>query len=82
MITNGACNDISNVLCEDLTPSHVTAASSTDVEEQQLNLDVNSFLSIFFHIYKNRLLPNVVIILRNIGEYHGVFGERHRREES
>lgn len=29
----------------------------------RINLKVSSFLNDFFHIYGNRLLPNVVIIL-------------------
>ena len=35
---------------------------------RQLNLEVNSFLSDPFHSFENRLLPNNVILLRNIGE--------------
>ena len=37
---------------------------------RQLNLEVSSFLSDPFHTFKNRLLPNDVILLRNIGEGH------------
>ena len=33
---------------------------------RQLNLEVSSFLSDPFHTFKNRLLPNDVILLRNI----------------
>ena len=36
----------------------------------QLNLEVSSLLSDPVHILENRLLPNVVILLRNIGEGH------------
>ena len=36
----------------------------------QLNLEVSSFLSDPFHTFENRLLPNDVILLRNIGEHH------------
>ena len=36
----------------------------------QLNLEVSSFLSDLFHTFENRLLPNDVILLRNIGEDH------------
>ena len=37
---------------------------------RQLNLEVSSFLSDHFHTFENRLLPNDVILLRNIGEGH------------
>ena len=37
---------------------------------RQLNLEVRSFLSNPFHTFENRLLPNDVILLRNIGEAH------------
>jgi len=37
---------------------------------RQLNLEVSSFLSNPFHTFENRLLPNDVILLRNIGEGH------------
>ena len=33
---------------------------------RQLNLEVSSFLSDSFYTFKNRLLPNDVILLRNI----------------
>ena len=36
----------------------------------QFNLEVSSFLSNHFHPFENRLLPNNVILLRNIGEGH------------
>ena len=36
----------------------------------QLNVEVSSFLSNPFHTFENRLLPNDVILLRNIGEGH------------
>ena len=48
---------------------------------RQLNLEVSSFLSDPFHIIENRLLPNDVILLRNIGEGHEELGERHRGGE-
>ena len=34
---------------------------------RQLNLEVSSFLSDPFYTFENRLLPNDVILLRNIG---------------
>ena len=37
---------------------------------RQLHLEVSSFLSDPFHIFENRLLPNDVIFVRNIGEDH------------
>ena len=43
---------------------------------RQLNLEVNSFLSDHFLTFENRLLPNNVILLRNIG--HGHEGLRGR----
>ena len=40
----------------------------TRAQMRQLNLEVSSFLSDPFHTFENRLLPNDVILLRNIGE--------------
>jgi hypothetical protein len=40
----------------------------------QLNLEVSLFLSDSFHTFENRLLPNDVIFLRNIGEAHEEVG--------
>ena len=37
---------------------------------RQLNLEVSSFLSDPFHTFENRLLPNDIILHRNIGEGH------------
>ena len=37
---------------------------------RQLNLEVSSFLSDPFHTFENRLLPNDVILLKNIREGH------------
>ena len=37
---------------------------------RKLNLDVISFLTDPFHSFENRLLPNDVILIRNIGEGH------------
>ena len=42
----------------------------TQAQRRQLNLLVSSFLSDPFHTFENRLLPNDVILLRNIGEGH------------
>jgi len=63
-------------LCdEDITPLDVPADPPTVMQGpmtrarmRQLNLEVSSFLSDPFHTFENRLLPNDVILLRNIGE--------------
>ena len=62
---------------EDITSSEVPADPSTVMQgpmtrarKRQLNLEVSSFLSDTFHTFENRLLPNDVILLRNIGEGH------------
>ena len=65
-------------LCdEDITSSEVPADPPTVMQgpmtrarKRQLNLEVSSFLSDTFHTFENRLLPNDVILLRNIGEGH------------
>ena len=48
---------------------------------RQLNLKVSSLLSDPFYTFGNRLLPNDVILLRNIGEGHEELGERYRDGE-
>ena len=53
----------------------------TRARMRQLNLEVSSFLSYPFHTFKNRLLPNDVILLRNIGEGYEELGERYRGGE-
>ena len=60
---------------EDITSSEVPADPPTVMQgpmtwarKRQLNLEVSSFLSDTFHTFENRLLPNDVILLRNIGE--------------
>ena len=62
---------------EDLTPLDVPAGPPTVMQGpltrarmHQLNLEMSSFLSDPFHTFENRLLPNDVILLRNIGEGH------------
>jgi hypothetical protein len=63
---------------EDITPSDAPAVPPsvmqgglmTRARRRQLNLEVNSFLSDPFYTFKNRLLPNDVILIRNIGEGH------------
>ena len=68
---------------EDITPSNVPTDPPTVMQGpmtwarmRQLNLEVSSFLSDHFHTFENRLLPNDVILLRNIGEGHEVLRGR------
>ena len=42
----------------------------TQARRWQLNIEVSSFLSDPFHSFENRLLPNDVILICNIGEGH------------
>ena len=51
-------------------PPTVMQGLMTWARIRQLNLEVSSFLSDHFHTFENRLLPNDVILLRNIGEGH------------
>ena len=62
---------------EDITPSDIPVDPPTVMQGpmtrarmRELNLDVSSFLNDPFHTFENRLLPNDVILLRNIGEGH------------
>ena len=62
---------------EDITPLDVPTDPPTIMQGpmtrarmRQLNLEVSSFLSNPFHTVENRLLPNDVILLRNIREGH------------
>ena len=73
---------------EDITPLDVPTdpltvmqGPMTRARMRQLNLEVSSFLSDPFHTFENRLLPNDVILLRNIGEGHQELGERYRGGE-
>ena len=69
---------------EDITPSDapptgpptIMQGPMTRARRRQLNLEVSSFLSDPFHTFENRLLPNDVILIRNIGEGHE--GQRGR----
>jgi hypothetical protein len=61
----------------DITPSDAPADPPTIMQGpmtrarmRQLNLEVSLFLSDPFHTFENRLLPNDIILLRNIGEGH------------
>ena len=51
-------------------PPTIMQGPMTRARRRQLNLEVSSFLSDPFHIFENRLLPNDVILIRNIGEGH------------
>ena len=51
-------------------PPTVMQGPMTRARMRQLNLEVSSFLSDPFYTFENRLLPNDVILLRNIGEGH------------
>jgi hypothetical protein len=42
----------------------------TQGRRRQLNLEVSSILNDPFYTFENRLLPNDVILIRNIGEGH------------
>ena len=62
---------------KDITPLNAPAdppnnkqGPMTQARIHQLNLEVSLFLSDLFHTFENRLLPNDVIFLRNIGEGH------------
>ena len=84
------CSDTLHVrLCqlgpadEDITPSDVPADPPTVMQGPmirarmcQLNLEVSLFLSDPFQNFENRLLPNDVILVRNIGEGCEELGER------
>jgi hypothetical protein len=71
----------SSVYCwatnEDITPLDAPADPTVIMQGlmirarmRQLNLEVSSFLSDPFYTFENRLLPNDVILLRNIREGH------------
>jgi hypothetical protein len=51
-------------------PPSIMQGPMTRARRRQLNLEVSSFLSDPFHTFENRLLPNDVILIRNIGEGH------------
>ena len=51
-------------------PPTIMQGPMTHARMRQLNYDVSSFLSDLFHTFENRLLPNDVILLRNIVEGH------------
>ena len=68
---------------EDIAPSDVPADPPTVMQGpmtrarmRQLNLEVSLFLSDSFYTFENRLLPNDVIFLSNIGEGHEKLGGR------
>jgi hypothetical protein len=57
-------------------PPSTMQGPMTRARMRQLNLEVSLFLSNHFHSFENRLLPDDVIMLRNITEGHEVLGER------
>jgi len=68
---------------EEITPSDAPAdppnnmqGPMTRARMRQLNIEVSSFLSYPFHTFANRLQPNDVMFLRNIGEGHEKLGGR------
>jgi hypothetical protein len=62
-------------------PPTIMQGPMTQARMRQLNLKVSSFLSDPFHTFENRLLPNNVIFLRNIGEGHEELRERGRGKD-
>ena len=75
--TNCKTSKDENLCDEYITPSDVPADPPTVMQGpmtrsrmRQLNLEVCLFLSDPFHTFENRLLPNDVILIRNIGECH------------
>jgi hypothetical protein len=56
-------------------PPNIIQGPLTRAEMCQLNLEVSLFLCDHFHSFKNRLLPNNVIMLRNIGEGQEILRE-------
>jgi hypothetical protein len=70
-----------------IIPSVEILGPITRSRAQQLNHQVNSFLCSSAYNIENRLLPNELIVLRNLGEDHGGqtehqegAGEARRRE--
>ena len=68
---------------EEITPSDAPTDPPNNMQGlmtrtrmRQLNIEVSSFLSDPFHTFANRLQPNDVIFLRNIGEGHEELGGR------
>ena len=47
----------------------------TRARARQLNLEVSSFLNTSLYDYKDRLLPNDYIVIRNHGEGEGMLGD-------
>jgi hypothetical protein len=58
------------------TSQDVLQCPTTIARVRQLNLQVSSFLSISLCAFKDRLLPNDLIVIRNYGDDHGALGER------
>jgi hypothetical protein len=62
--------DITSSDAPSVPPSIMQGGPMTRAQTPQLNLEVSSFLSDPFYTFENRLLPNDVILIRNIGEGH------------
>jgi hypothetical protein len=67
---------------EDITHFDACNTSPLDIQDpitraraRQLNLEVSSFLSTSTYSFKNRLLPNDYIVIRNQGEDQEMYGE-------
>ena len=64
-----------------IDPPTIMQGPMTRARMCQLNIEVSSFLSDHFHTFENRLLPNDVILLRNIGEGHEGLRGRGRGDD-
>jgi hypothetical protein len=77
---SGQCaqSSIWSLTDEDIPPSDAPAVPSSGMQggpmtrgrRRQLNLEVSSILSDPFYTFENRLLPNDIILIRNIREGH------------
>jgi hypothetical protein len=70
LIKIGADEDITPSDAPVVPPSIMQGGPMTQARRRQLNLGVSSFLSDPFYTFENRLIPNDVILIRNIGEGH------------
>jgi hypothetical protein len=65
-----ADEDITLLDAPTVAPSIMQRGPMTRARRRQLNLEVSSFLSDLFYTFENKLLPNDVILIRNIREGH------------
>jgi hypothetical protein len=70
LIKIGADEDTTPSDAPVVPPSIMQGGPMTQARRRQLNLGVSSFLSDPFYTFENRLIPNDVILIRNIGEGH------------